>query len=115
MDSYGTPLKGDWVTRVAFPIQTLLTFATVAIVTFLILRCTAEIYRLPNFKMLFHLVLTNFLKKKLFLLIFTESCLRDQLIQKAYRNPTSVISHFKVICFSNKHLNGNEFDKIMLN
>ena len=112
MDSYGTPLKRDWVTRVAFPIQTLLILAAVAIVT---LRFTAEIYRLPNFNMLFHFVLTNFLKKKLFLLIFTESCSRDQLIQKAYRNPTSVISHFKVIFFSNKHLNGNEFDKIMLN
>ena len=52
----------------------------------------------------------------MFLLIFTESCSRDQLIQKAYSNPTSVISHFKVIFFSNKHLNDiNEFDKIMLN
>ena len=50
----------------------------------LLLRYTAEnLVRLPNFNVLFQLVLTNFFQKWT-VFVFTESWLRDQVIPRAY-------------------------------
>ena len=60
-------LKPDRVTKVVFLMHTSFQFLTaVAITTFEILHKRLKIYRLPNFNMLFHLVLTKFFKSKLF-------------------------------------------------
>ena len=59
-DLYGKPFKHEWVTKVVFLIPILLIFGD---------RCNhpfgdiwLKIYRLPNFKMFFQLVLTKFFK-----------------------------------------------------
>ena len=60
-------LKPDRVTKVVFLMHTSFQFLTaVAITTFEILHKRLKIYRLPNFNMLFQLVLTKFFKSKLF-------------------------------------------------
>ena len=64
-DLYGKPCKRDWVARVVFLIQMLLTFGG---------RCNRyscdirlKNLRFPNFNILFQLVLTKFFKIELFL------------------------------------------------
>ena len=66
-DLYGKPLMPDRVTEVVFLMHTSFQFSTaVAIATFEILYKRLKIYRLPNFNILFELVLTKFFKSKLF-------------------------------------------------
>ena len=65
-DLYGKPLKPDRVTKVVFLMHTSFQFSTaVAISTFEILHKRLKIFRLPNFNILFQLVLTKFFKSKL--------------------------------------------------
>ena len=65
-DLYGHPLKPDRVTEVVFLMHTSFQFSTtVAISTFEIFHKWLKIYRLPNFNMLFQLLLTKFFKSKL--------------------------------------------------
>ena len=65
-DLYGKPLKPDRVTKVVFLMRTSFQFSTaVAISTFEILHKRLKIFRLPNFNILFQLVLTKFFKSKL--------------------------------------------------
>ena len=59
---HGKPLKSDWVARVVFLIQILLFFSG-----WYDRHLWLKIYRLPNFIMLFQLVLTTFFKSELFL------------------------------------------------
>ena len=65
-DLYGKPLKPDRVTKVVFLMHTSFQFSTaVAISTFEILHKRLKIFRLPNFNILFQLVLTKLFKSKL--------------------------------------------------
>ena len=63
-DFYGKPCKLDWVAKVVFLIQMLLSVA-VAIATFEF-NIRLKILRLPNFNMLFQVMLTEFFKSELF-------------------------------------------------
>ena len=78
---YGKPCKRDWVAKVVFLIQILLTFEG---------RCNRYFgdiglkisLMLPNFNMLFQLVLTTFFKSELF------SCLpKVGHVIKSYKEP----------------------------
>ena len=59
-DLYGKPLKCDWGARVVFLIQVLLIFGSRCNHYFWDIRL--KIYWLPNFNMLFQLIITNFSK-----------------------------------------------------
>ena len=61
---YGRPCKRDWMTKVVFLIQILLTFGGRCNRYFWNIRL--KILRLPNFNMLFQLVLTKLFKSELF-------------------------------------------------
>ena len=74
-DLYGKPFKCDWVAKHCFPIQILLISGSHCSHSFR--GALLKIYRLPNFNMLFHILLTKFFKSELF------SCLQ-KLLQKAY-------------------------------
>ena len=63
-DFYEKPCKLDWVAKVVFLIQMLLS-AAVAIATFEF-NIRLKILRLPNFNMLFQVMLTEFFKSELF-------------------------------------------------
>ena len=63
-DLYGKPCKRDWVAKVVFLIQMLLTFGGRYNRYFWDIRL--KILRLPNFNMLFQLFLTKFFKSELF-------------------------------------------------
>ena len=80
-DLYGKPCKHDCVAKVVFLIQMLLTFGGRCNRYFWDIRL--KILRLPNFNMLFQLVLTKFFKSELF------SCLPKvdhvtTVLQRAY-------------------------------
>ena len=62
-DLYGKPCKRDWVAKVVFLIQMLLTFGGRYNRSFWDTRL--KMLRLLNFNMLFQLVLTNFFKIEL--------------------------------------------------
>ena len=63
-DLYGKPCKRDWIAKVVFLIQMLLTFGGRCNRYFWDIRL--KILRLPNFNMLFQLVLAKFFKSELF-------------------------------------------------
>ena len=65
MDLYGKPCKRDWMAKVVFLIQMLLTFGGRCNRYFWDMRL--KILGLPNFNMLFQLVLTKLFKSELFL------------------------------------------------
>ena len=74
-DLYGNPYKCDWVPKVVFLIQILLSFNCCCDCYFRNIRL--KILRLPNFNMFFQLVLTKYFQSELF------SCLPkvDQVIK----------------------------------
>ena len=63
MDLYGKPCNGDWMAKVVFLIQMPPTFGGRCNRYFRSIRL--KILRLPNFNMLFQLVLTKFFKSEL--------------------------------------------------
>ena len=63
-DLYGIPFKRDWMAKVALLIQILLIFGGRCNHNFSDIRL--EIYKEPNFNMLFQLVLTKIVKSELF-------------------------------------------------
>ena len=63
MDLYGKPCKRDWMAKVVYLIQMLPTFGGRCNRYFWDIRL--KILRLPNFNMLFQLVLTKFFKSEL--------------------------------------------------
>ena len=68
-DLYGKPCQRDWVAKVVFLKQMLLTFGGRYNRCFWDIRL--KILRLPNFNMLFQLVLTKFFKSELFSCVTT--------------------------------------------
>ena len=93
-DLYGKPCKDDWVAKVVFLIQMLLTFGGCCNRCFWDIRL--KMLRLPNFNMVFNLVLTNFFKSELF------SCLPkvDLLItvmQRAYCETRASLRVWKIV------------------
>ena len=95
-DLYGKPCKCDYMAKVVFLKQMLPTFSG---------HCNRyfwdiglKIIRLPNFDMLFQLVLAKFFQKWT-VLMFTESWSRDQVMQRAYWNNRSFERLFYVFLF----------------
>ena len=98
-DLYGKPCKRDRVAKVVFLIQMLLTFGS---------RCNRCVWdirlkmlRLPNFNMLFQLVLTKFFKSELFSCLpkvdhVIKSCKEPILQQKSNQQVTKKIKTLAV-------------------
>ena len=89
----GKPCKRDWMAKVFFLIQMLLTFGGRCNRYFCDLRL--KILRFPNFNVLFQLVLTNFFKSELF------SCLPkvDHVI-KSCKETINTLYHLNFHFFS---------------
>ena len=94
-DLYGKPCKRDWMAKVVFLIQMLLTFGGRCNRYFWDIRL--KILRLPNFNMLFQLVLTKFFKSELF------SCLPkvDHVIKSCKEPIIYAISLMIMTCIMN--------------
>ena len=86
-DLYGKPFKGDWMAKVGFLIQMLLTFGGRCNRHFWDIRL--KILRLPIFNLLFQLVLTKVFRGELF------SCLRkvDHVIKSCKEPIGEYASH----------------------
>ena len=103
-DLYGKPCKRDWVAKVVFLIQMLLTFGGRCNRYFWDIRL--KILRLPNFNMLFQLVLTKFFKRELFLCyrkLITWSSHAKSLFDSKYRSEVVCWRNSKKVCSYNLH------------